>query len=305
MTATILATLTLLGRQVATYDSGDGIDGHLAPRPFLHPVTTLAGTTVTDCRPDDHHWHLGVSVAVQDVAGSNLWGGRTYVRDHGYQWREDHGVMRHRDWIERAADRLEHRLAWIAHDGTALVHETRALHATALPGVRAWTLHWSSALHAAGSSAIDLGSPGTNGRVNAGYGGFFWRLPRPAGAVDVLTPDASGEQAVHGRPAAWLAFASAAHDARHPYTLIFQPGDERTAADPWFVRVEGYPGIGSALAFDEVLRLEPGTPVRLRMRVHVIDGRLGRTEVQALHDTISGAHHAPHTPTGDGRDLDS
>ena len=38
---------------------------------------------MTDAHPADHDWHLGIGVAVQDVAGWNLWGGRTYVRDQG------------------------------------------------------------------------------------------------------------------------------------------------------------------------------------------------------------------------------
>ncbi len=50
---------------------------------------------VTDAHPADHDWHLGIGVAVQDVDGWNLWGGRTYVRDQGYQWLGDHGRIDH------------------------------------------------------------------------------------------------------------------------------------------------------------------------------------------------------------------
>ena len=32
-----------------------------SPRPYLHPVRTLGGEVVTDCRPADHPWHKGIS----------------------------------------------------------------------------------------------------------------------------------------------------------------------------------------------------------------------------------------------------
>jgi hypothetical protein len=57
---------------------------------------------------------------------------------------------------------------------------------------------------------------------------------------------------------------------------VFAPGDTVTAADLWFVRVEGYPGVGSAVAFDDVLVLRPDEPQRRHIRVHIMDGRLGR-----------------------------
>ena len=100
-------TLSLGGTTVAWYDDGGALEPSLAPRPHLHPVRTLAGTPVTDACPADHRWHLGVSVAVQDVDRTNFWGGRTYVRDHGYQRLDDHGRVIRGAWLEHAADHLE------------------------------------------------------------------------------------------------------------------------------------------------------------------------------------------------------
>jgi hypothetical protein len=280
-----LAWLTVGNHRVATYQAGEELDPAVSPRPFLHPVTTLDGVPVTDCQPADHRWHLGVSFAVQDVAptggsSANLWGGRTYVREQGYQWLDDHGRMQHVDWIERGSSLLTHHLAWVTRNGRTLVRELRSLQAS--PRARGWTLDWTSLLHAGETAAVVLGSPATNGRTGAGYGGFFWRMPLPAGTVDVFTPDARGEQQVHGCRAAWLAFSGDAGDQRRPYTLVFVPGDTLTAADPWFVRVEGYPGVGSALAFDEVLVLRPDEPQRRHIRVHVVDGRLDHDIVATL-----------------------
>ena len=65
---------------VATLQDGTAIAARLSPRPYLHPVRTLGGVTVTDHLPADHPWHLGAGVALQDVNGINFWGGKTYTR---------------------------------------------------------------------------------------------------------------------------------------------------------------------------------------------------------------------------------
>src|SRR4051812_9845692 len=84
------------------------------PPPYLHPVRTLAGVPVTDLLPEDHRWHLGVSVAMQDVDGVNLWGGRTYVRDQGYTWLDDHGRIAHAEWLATSDDGFTERLHWLS-----------------------------------------------------------------------------------------------------------------------------------------------------------------------------------------------
>jgi hypothetical protein len=38
-----------------------------SPRPYLHPVRTLAGELVTDYRPGDHPWHKGISWSLPNV----------------------------------------------------------------------------------------------------------------------------------------------------------------------------------------------------------------------------------------------
>src|SRR5882724_1057356 len=90
------------GRPVAEYVFEPKLEPTLSPRPYLHPVRTLAGTVVTDFLPADHLWHLGVSLGVPDVSGTNLWGGRSYVHGQGYVWLADHGSIEHLDWLKVA-----------------------------------------------------------------------------------------------------------------------------------------------------------------------------------------------------------
>ncbi|WP_033344874.1 DUF6807 domain-containing protein [Catenuloplanes japonicus] len=267
------ARLTVAGAVVARLQDGADVEPALGPRPYLHPVTTLGGVTVTDAFPDDHRWHLGVSVAMQDVSGTNLWGGRTYVRDQGYTWLDDHGrIVDARLSPTAASDALAETLHWLAPDGTLLVTEDRTLAARPLD-TRAWSLEVAYTLTAPPDRDITLGSPATNGRPDAaGYGGFFWRCaPGPADVFDAT--GARGESTVNGGTAPWLAFTAAGH------TLIFSGlGD----GDHWFARTGIYPGVCVALAWEKPLLIPAGATISRRHTVIVADGTLTPSDVESL-----------------------
>jgi hypothetical protein len=230
------------------------------PRPHLHPVRTLGGTVVTDAAPPDHPWHLGVSVAVQDVGGWNFWGGRTYVRDQGYVSRPDHGRIEHVAFTALDAAGFTDHLRWVAPGEVLQLDEQRSVRAErAGPG---WTLAVSTTLTNATGQPLPLGSPATNGRIGAGYGGLFWRLP-PAREPSVRTASGTGESRVHGVVAPQLTWA----DPAAGFSLTFTSDD----GDPWFVRVADYPGVGLQLAAEEPVVLQPGGAVTRSLRVLVAD----------------------------------
>ncbi|WP_309236904.1 PmoA family protein [Micromonospora sp. S-DT3-3-22] len=263
--------------EVARYVLRPDLDPRHGPRPYLHPVRTLAGTPVTDALPADHVWHLGASLAVQDVDGTNLWGGRTYVRDTGYTWRDDHGVIAHTHWRERAPDRLAHALQWRDRDGGVLLTEHRRLAATPV-APDAWALDVDYTLTAPAGRDVHLGSPATNGRPGgAGYGGFFWRAVADGEPV-TFTADADGEQAANGSAARWVALTGVAPGGG-AYTLVFTG---LGLGDRWFVRTAMYPGVCVAFAFDRPAVVPAGGRRTGRHRVLVADGVRDRAGVTAL-----------------------
>ncbi|AGL17293.1 PmoA family protein [Actinoplanes sp. N902-109] len=239
---------------VATCVTDPQLDIRLGPRPYLHPVRTLNGVTVTDALCQDHPWHLGASVALQDVNGVNFWGGRTYVRDRGYTWLDDHG-------------RITPELEWQDQTGKLILTEDRTLAATLTPG--GWRLHFSYALSAPADTDVVLGSPATNGRPGgAGYGGFFWRAATDDhGEAVAWTADAVGEHNVNGSAAPWLALRVGS-----AYTLIFEGLRD---ADRWFVRTGEYAGVCAALAFERPLSIAAGTTLSREIRVTIADGIAG------------------------------
>ncbi|MFA9444616.1 PmoA family protein [Egicoccus sp. AB-alg6-2] len=265
----VLATLRGSGRAAAVLRGASDTPPGWSPRPYLHPVTTPAGVVVTDTHPEDHGWHLGASVTLQDVGGVNFWGGRTYVRDQGYTWREDHGRVEVGS-LDADEHGLDATLRWRGPDGHDRLHERRHLQVGAVTD-DAWTLQVEFTLENVTPDPLPLGSPATNGRTGAGYGGWFWRLPSGPEPVRVFTAAAEGEADVHGTRADWIAVQGTDVQGRG-FTVAWQALDDATRDDPWFVRVAGYPGICSALAFVDPLTLPVGGRVTRRFEVTVADG---------------------------------
>ncbi|MFJ5897746.1 PmoA family protein [Streptomyces sp. NPDC093064] len=266
--------LRVAGRPVARYVTRPELPDRLSPRPYLHPVTTLAGTAVTELGPSDHLHHLGVGVAVPDVEGHNFWGGRTFVRDRGPTELDNHGAQRHTGFPLREADRFEEELRWVAA-GRELLRERRTVEATGLTAT-AWALDFTVALTNVTPRALSIGSPATNGRPGAAYGGFFWRARKEERPPLVLTADRDGEAEAHGTRADWVALVGGT------WTLVFAGATDATRRDAWFVRAAEYPAVGSSLAAERRLAIEPGETVLRRVVTVVADGRLGRDEAGEL-----------------------
>ncbi|WP_369197734.1 PmoA family protein [Streptomyces djakartensis] len=274
MTGDDTPILRVAGRPVARYVTRPELPARLSPRPYLHPVTTLAGTTVTESGPADHAHHLGVGVAVPDVEGFNFWGGRTYVRDRGPTELDNHGSQRHVAFQLRDPDGFVQELRWVAAGGE-LLRERRTVAATELTD-RAWALDLTFSLTNVTRDPLSLGSPATNGRPGAAYGGFFWRARKEAAPPLVFTADREGEAEAHGRSADWLALAGAG------WTLVFAGATGPTRRDPWFVRTAEYPGVGSSLACGDRLPIPPGGTAVRRIVTVIADGRLDREGAASL-----------------------
>lgn len=259
------------GVEVAVWNDGAGVEPVLSPRPYLHPVRTLGGAVVTEEVPADHRHHLGVGVAVPDVSGASFWGGRTFTPDRGSVLLDNHGRQRSGGLRPGAGGGdLVEEVVWQGPDGRELLREERRWRARRLDG-DGWVLDLECAVRNTSGRDLSVGSPATNGRAGAGYGGLFWRAPIGAAPPLVLGPGgARGEGALHGSRAAWLALCGG--DGAAPWTLVFHQPGGRT--DPWFVRAREYPGVGPALAWQERLALPAGRVLVRALRTAVLDGRV-------------------------------
>ncbi|PRY10548.1 DUF6807 family protein [Kineococcus rhizosphaerae] len=250
--------------------TGEDLAPESSPRPYLHPVRTLAGTVVTASGPADHPHHHGVSMAVADLSGTSHWGGRTHVRGRGSTPLPNHGrqvVVDRRDHEADPAAGPDLTVEWSDAAGVRQGREERRVRVRPHPA--GWVLSWSTLL--VPDHDLSVGSPATNGRPGAFYGGWFWRTPFPAARV--CTADGAGTDRAHGSSSPWL--------------LLSAPGAsllavQRGPARPWFVRTEGYVGFGPALAVTERLPVTPDRPLVQEIDVLVSDDVLDDPRAASL-----------------------
>jgi len=240
-----------------------------APRPYAHPVNSLAGDTLSGFRPNDHPWHHGLSLTFTRVDGVNFWGGPTWLAADGYRWRDDHGEQRHLEWLELTAARLSHTLAWrAAKTGETLLTETRAL--SIVVAADRWTLDWSSRLVNATGRSLPLGHYASAGLAGSHYTGLQFRGAR--GLLDEHGDDSiricsegggTGEKAVHGTPARWMEWHTQSDETLRRTVIRFE---NPAAPIPWFVR-RGYPLAAFAPHRDRGPELAPGASLNLDHRL--------------------------------------
>ena len=263
---------------------GGGTSPTSTPRPYIHPVHTMRGVEVTATHPSDHDWHCGVGFAVPDIDGTSFWGGGTFIKGRGYVMLNNHGRIASDSTKTLMNDHgapsaLKHRLSWFDQKGRHIIFEDQSIQWSklALDDHSAWEFAYRTTLTPVGA-AVSLGSPGTNGRPDGGYGGFFWRLPRCID-VTILSSDAEGEDEIHGSNSSWISWSAqfeAGPGVTGDATLVFVADDEVSARDPWIVRCAGYPGIGSAVAWEERVEIPKGDSLTRGFRVAVIDGKCDR-----------------------------
>ncbi|MFI6481101.1 PmoA family protein [Nonomuraea sp. NPDC050663] len=264
--------LQVNGREVATYVWQPKAPASSSPRPYLHPVRTLAGRTVTDAVPDSHPHQFGIGVAFPDIDGVNFWGGRTFVSGHGPAWLDNHGSQRHERWLGRKDGSLSHSVRWLGPDEETLLQERRVITSAPVNGA-VWSLAVRSVLTNVADRPLVVRSSASKGRVGAGYGGFFWRGPDVGGA-GVFSPSGSGVEPVHGRRADWVAVAGA------DWTVVFR--SEEPGGGTWFVRARDYLGVGSCVSWDEPKVLRPLETIDINVVALLADGVLGAADVDRL-----------------------
>ncbi len=248
------------------------------PKPYLHPVRTLAGDVVTAFRPHDHRWHKGLQMTATDVSGQNFWGGVTYVRDRGYVELPNVGTMRHEDLVVEQ-DGFAERLTWHTQAGEHWVDEVRRFAVHDVDG-ESWALEFATELTNVRGAPLVFGSPTTGGRDLAGYTGLFWRGPRAFTDGEIIAAEGQGGPGMMGKEAPWLAYVGHHDEVDRSSTLLFldHPGNEVTR---WFVRATPFPAVNPSFAFFDELGLAPGGTLDLRYRVVVADGAWDRARLES------------------------
>ncbi len=241
-----------------------------SPRPYAHPVCSLAGDVLTNFRPNDHPWQHGLSLALTAVEGVNFWGGPSYRAGSGYAWRDDHGAQVHRQWIGLAPERLEEAIDWCEpKSGRVLLHEQRVLQTVLAEG--GWSLRWTSALlNVVGHDLVLDNYHSAGGLAGSHYTGLQFRGARELlddhgdAAIGVQAEGGlAGEAAVHGASTPWMEWCGQ-HDGSLRRTRI--RFENLTGPLPWFLRVKN-PLAAFAFHREQPRRLAAGATLRLDHRL--------------------------------------
>jgi hypothetical protein len=248
-----------------------------SPRPYFHPVATLGGDVVSLYRPHDHVWHKGIAWSLPNVGPENFWGGPTYRRGEGYVQVPNDGAMNHVNFgiaaVKDDVMRIDERLSWVTEDGRTPITERRRIAATAWPADSAWMLAFETTMRNVSRDGIRIGSPTTQGRPDAGYGGLFWRGPRSFTGGRAVTPDGPGGDELMGARGPWMGFTGRHDEHGRRSTLVFRDAPENFSfPGRWFVRSTPYACLCPAPFFDAEHTLSAGAALTLRYDVIVIDG---------------------------------
>lgn len=210
-------------------------------RPYVHPLYSIDGDVLTNFRPNDHPWHHALSFMLTSVNGVNFWGGPSHREADSYQWREDHGIQRHIEWLVRTPERLVQRLEWIdsPSGGKVLIQEERTLQ-TELTD-EGWRLRWTSKLNNPGPEDLTCGNyHSIGGLAGSHYTGLQFRGAR--GLLDQHGDDtirmvgesgSSELDELHGHEAKWLEWHVQTDGSLRRSRIRFE---SLNGAIPWFVR---------------------------------------------------------------------
>jgi hypothetical protein len=267
---------------LATYVFRSAVPQLESPRPYFHPLATLSGVVTTDFRPDDHPWHAGLSwalpvVGLESSVPHNFWGGPSF-RGDGYVQLPNNGIQRHAGFASAEPDGVLEELEWMTQAGAVVFEESRRVSVTA--GDDHWVLVFDSELRNVSGATVELGSPSTEGRANAGYGGLFWRGAEAMLNGTVFTAAGETDESAMGSTADWMAYSTA-----EATVLMVDDAENPRHPTPWFVRTSDYPGLCPAPFFSTVLPVLAGEAARFRYAVVVADGGSDLARASALADS--------------------
>jgi hypothetical protein len=267
------------------------------PRPYFHPIYSLAGDVLTNTRPSDHPWHQGLSLTMSSVNGMNFWGGPTYrAKDREYSNIDNVGAQQHLRWTK--AEPLENgrghawteTLDWVGPRGEHVFTESRKLTVCDIdPENEFWRLVWESELtNVLGESITHNSYCSGEGLLGSGYTGLFLRMSRGFDRTPThifTSPDkpvwddyhdgktvlASPDQ-LNGWPSSRLAYQGIFDTSLQGCLLVCEDLTENPSySHHWFCRPQ-FPCLAWSTAFLDPQIISPNETVRLHHSLGIAGG---------------------------------
>ncbi|MGV8969182.1 MAG: DUF6807 family protein [Microbacteriaceae bacterium] len=279
-------TVSANGVVIADYRATGDVGPVNTPKPYLHPLRSLAGVEITGFAPDDHPWHHGLQFAFPRVGSHNLWGGGTFFDlERGYEVVADQGRIRHDSWGEISDDNgravINQAATWLGHNDEILLKEQRTL--TFRASEEKWpalVIDFATSLANATEQPIALATPAQRGRADGGYGGLFLRLGENFSAEGIFGDHE--EITESGAQSRTMVVRGRTGEGK-PITLglSYLPAGS-PGAQKWLYRFEPFSAIGWAVSYDDGLELVTDGWLAFSHRLVVIDGHVEPSDVRSL-----------------------
>lgn len=257
-----------------------------ATKPYFHPLALSGGSPLTELRPEDHPWHLGLWFSWKTLNGVNYWeedrstglpAGRTTWSRVEVETRPDHS----------AAISLD--LVYTPPTGDPVLTERRII-AVGAPGADGeLRVDWESRF-TAGAEAVELAATQVDeARKRGGYAGLLWRASHGLTGWQAVDADGRAGLAAHGERSAALEF-SGVRDGREVGVAMFDHPSNPRHPTPWFLRIneaKPYGLSGPALVFHEPIRIEAGQTLTLRYRIALHPGRWSAADLRTRSEAFA------------------
>lgn len=253
------------------------------PKPFFHPLRTLAGHCVSLFEPHDHVWHRGLWFTIKYLNGENFWEEGASDEEHGTQQTTLPPTVSH---LEDGSILWYCSIEWQRPQGAGSVfHEARRLRHLPV-SAQAYALDWDVTLTAQHDVLLDRTPFTTWG----GYGGLTLRGNRNWQKTQLLFPDGSTSDRPIGLPAQWCDLSGTFDGGREQtggVAMFDHPGNLRSPS-PWYGATGAGHYFNAAFLFHEPLQVSEGEVLRFRYRVLVHDGLWSVEQLQAAYADYLG-----------------
>lgn len=171
------------------------------PNPSFRRVETPEGRAIALYRPWDHPWHPGLFFSWKYLNGLNFW-------ESMHAGQRNVAVTERFVPVDGHEPGFRQRIAYVTHEGEALLREERAVSVVPLPESGGYLIRWQGEFAPVSGDVMLDRTEATEQSPWGGYAGLSCRLARNYLGPDITT-DAGAFRAeeAHGRPFRWCDYS--------------------------------------------------------------------------------------------------
>ena len=158
------------------------------PKPYMHPLRTPGGISLTSFQPSDHVWHRGLWFAWKFIDGINYW--EEEMASDGALVSQGRTLPHGAETVTFAGDgsaTLRHPLAYVAPDGRKVLQENRTI-VIRPPDGRDMVIDFVHDFRAGDAPATLSATPDAAETPWGGYSGLGLRAARSLTDCRVVNP---------------------------------------------------------------------------------------------------------------------